>query len=437
MYWIIFFLYNGIFIPLLYLGAGFAAIFNRKIRRGLVGRVGWRRRLAERLSRLPAELPRVWVHISSLGEFEQVKPVLKLLKQRPSPVAVILSFYSPSGFDHAQKYEFADVVTYLPADTWFNARRFLSTLRPSIAAVVRHDIWPNFQWRLHRIGVPSILMDASVTPHRRISIDFFHRTIRQVYDTFDGVLATSEASVPMLRRMVRHAERIRVLGDTRFDQVYERAQETGRISDLADSGQFDRRGCLVAGSIWPQDEKALLPAVARVLGEQLRFTCILVPHEISAAHLESVEDFFREQGYALARLSQFRQNPGTLRVLLVDQIGLLANLYALAAMAYVGGGFGTGIHSVLEPAAHGAAVYFGPRHTNSMEALSLIRNGGGCVLRNSEDFYQAIGRLFSAPHEVEAQGQRAFRLVQENLGASARTVEVLLEYLGHRSPHHE
>jgi len=220
------------------------------------------------------------------------------------------------------------------------------------------------------------------------------------------------------------------MGDTRYDQVYLRTREPEKIAPLLDSGLFTRARCFVAGSTWPSDEKVILPALFPFLQKQTEIKAIIAPHELTPDHLAELESALTQHGIPFIRHSSFTQNHrDPWQVLLIDRMGILANLYGLADLAFVGGGFGPGVHSVLEPAAHGCMVLYGPRHLNSLEALALSSRKGGCCIQTSEQLSALLQTWLDDPQTVRAAGDRARQLVQENLGAGERIVQRLLPRL--------
>ncbi len=429
MYPIVFLFYNGIFIPLFALAIRLAALFNPKVAKGVAGRRGLLTRLAQACSHLPVHAPRIWIHIASLGEFEQAKPIVQALRRRIPQARVVLSFFSPSGFEPAQKYKDADLITWLPLDSYRQTKAFVDILDPSVHLIIRHDIWPNLQWQLQRRAIPSLLVDASLTPQRLRTIRIFRGWIRPVYASFREVLVTAAENIRHFQWIYPWPERISSCGDTRYDQVNQRALETGKIEFLQESGRFSRELCMVVGSSWPSDEKVILPALISALQRYPDFRLIIAPHETTEEHLRGIETQLAAAGIIWVRLADFSATGAPFQVLLIDHIGLLANLYALGQLAFVGGGFGPGIHNILEPAAHSCAVCFGPRHINSLEAVDLIQRGGGTALTTTEEMSSLLSRFLEDGAEIRKSGEQARALVQENLGASERVVDAILRHL--------
>jgi len=418
--------YNIIVIPLLFAGFHLAALFNPKIASGVRGRRRLFAHLPEQLSQWTE--PRIWFHIASMGEFEQAKPVIAAVKKLQPEVRILVTFFSPSVYDHTKNYPLADMISYLPFDSWRQSRKFISLIRPSAAVVIRHDIWPNYQWRLHQLGIPSFLIDASISDVRVRWFRYMPWLIRDILKTFSEMDATSAEYLPALQQFYPYPQQLLVMGDTRYDQVHSRTQEREKIAELVDSGLFHRPHCFVAGSTWPEDERVILGPLFQLLHDRPEYTLILVPHELTKDHLADLEAKLSEQPFSYIRLSQFSQRPAKgLRVLLVDRMGLLANLYALGELAYVGGGFGPGVHSVLEPAAHGCMVVFGPNHLRSLESLHLQQRKAGFAITSSAEFQPILDQWLETPAVVSKAGAASLQLVQENLGASDRIARRVLD----------
>ncbi len=418
---LLFWVYNLVAVPLLLAAVGLGTLVNKKVRRAVLGRRALFRRLHQELAALDPHAPRLWIHACSMGEFEQACPVVVAARQHIRPLAVVLSVTSPSVRDHISGRPEADVVTYLPLDTIWAARRFVRLLRPCAALVVRHDIWPNHIAQLHCAGVPSLLIDASLSS--KISSHTRRGRIagRLLYGGFNYLMATSEQEAERLRAVAGPAPQILVVGDTRYDQVKRRASENEKVRELREHFQSVARLVLVAGSTWPADEKHLLPALANVCKTVQGLRTMLVPHEPKPEYVDEVERRVAEHSLTSTRLSAWRQGAkADSAVLIVDEVGILANLYSVADIAFVGGGFTTGVHSVLEPAVYGIPVLFGPRHLNSPEAIDLAHRGGGFVVGDAAELQDRLYRLLRDVAEREEAGKQAKAMVEERTGASMR-----------------
>ncbi len=413
--------YSLVIIPLFWIVLRTVGLFSSKVRRGVRGRSGLFEALARKMAAIPPG-KRVWFHSSSLGEFEQAKPIIEELKRRNPTVRIIASFFSPSGFEHSRRYSPADIITYLPFDTRRGARMFLDLIRPDAAVMVRYDIWPNHIWELHRRQVPVLIANATMkerTPRRLPVIRAFHR---HVYDAIDEILTVAPKDVDAFREFGLAHARIQTIGDTRFDQVSLRSTEARKHSILPPA-IIEGKKVIVAGSSWPEDEETLIPAFSDMQAERGDLLLILVPHEPTLDHLEDLERELEGKVSAIrfSCLNEYRSE----HVVIVDSIGILLKLYAYAHVAYVGGSFRQGVHNVLEAAVYGVPVVFGPRHLNSHEPLLLANAGGAFVVNDSEELHRTLDHLLSDERARCVAGERASSFVQSNTGATGRFLEYL------------
>ncbi|MBN2410935.1 hypothetical protein JXQ31_04525 [candidate division KSB1 bacterium] len=423
---IFFFVYNVLFIPLFFVLVHFAGLFHHKIRRGITGRKGLFEKLEKHIANGSNNNRKIWIHISSLGEFEQAKPVIDEIRSRMPVVQIILSIFSPSAYENIHIQDKNIFVTYIPVDTYWHVKKFIDIIQPDIAITVRHDIWPNFHWYLKKKNITSLLIDASITDKRKTLYQIFRVPIRSVIGTFTRILTVSEESSRRYQMVYPEAERIQVLGDTRYDRVLQRSQNNQKIEFLIKRGYFNRRNTFVAGSTWPSDEKILLPAITEAIDRFPEFTVIIAPHEPTEEHLIQIEGFFDKRNIKSIRYSELDKIfKWSFRILLIDGIGLLANLYSLGELAYVGGGFGPGVHNVLEPAAHGCAVLFGPRNTISIEPQLLLQYGGGKVIEFEKNVDQFLNMMFTNPQSIQAIGEKARDFILSNTGASRKIVDII------------
>jgi 3-deoxy-D-manno-octulosonic-acid transferase len=420
-------LYNLLGVPLLYVGFHVLGLFHRKVRRGIIGRKGLFSRIESFASTLGDE-PRLWIHVSSLGEFEQAKPIAALAKERWPEVKVIVTFFSPSGYEHAGEVKYIDFISYLPFDSPRNARRFISLIRPSAGIVIRHDIWPNHVVALRRRGIPALLVDASVNPSHNKRGAWQRIVDRILLQPFTTICAVSEEQAQILRKLVPNVP-VQVSGDTRYDQVVRRARELERIRDLSTHPSFKNVDLIVLGSTWPSDEDVVFPAVVHCV-DRLGARAIVCPHEPSEGHLLEIFDYFERHNLRCLALSRWRESPvDPWDILVVDSVGLLANLYALGQVAYVGGSFGPGVHSVLEPAAHAKPVVIGPRYHNSPDARLLVKRGAATVVHNAQEAQEAFFRLVTEPQLREKMARAALEVVQSHTGASEKILDVLARFI--------
>ena len=396
-----------------------------KFARGLADRRG----LVERYERWGATgrnrtRPLVWIHAPSVGEGLQALPVIELLRARRPDVQIAYTFYSPSaaGFARTVAADFAD---YLPFDTFAHASSIVSAMSPSALVFSKLDIWPALTETAATAGIPVGVISATLPESSGRRGILARALLGDAYRAIDQVGAIDEKDAERLREQGVRAERVRVTGDTRFDQVWARAQRPPPpiVQRLRSS-----RPTLVAGSTWPTDEEHLLPAWTRIRDKIPDARLIIAPHEINDGHLGDVESWAKDRSLRLARVDDPAASDAD--VVLVDRYGILGDLYALADVAFVGGGFHSpGIHSVLEPAAFGSPVLFGPRNERSRESSRLVAAGGGASIKGEADLSIRLDDWLGSPPSRELAGTSARRFVEEGRGAAERSYELITALL--------
>lgn len=410
------FLYTAIVIPLLWITLQLLSLFRRKVRRGITGREG----LFENLERKVEDMSpgsRVWFHASSLGEFEQAKPIIAELTRLHPELRIIVSFFSPSGYDHSQSYPHANIITYIPFDTPGNARRFLDLISPTAAVMVRYDVWPNMIWELHERSIPVFLANATMRKSSARLLPLLRQFHRHLYNSIHEILAASENDATAFRLFGLEGVHIEAVGDTRFDQVTLRCADARKRHLLPATVTADKR-ILVAGSSWPEDEEVIIPAFLSLRQQFDTLLLVLVPHEPTLEHIEDLERRLNGnvRSIRFSALNEYEGEP----VIIVDSVGILLVLYASAHAAYVGGSFRQGIHNVLEAAVYGIPVLFGPRHRNSQEAGQLVNCGGAFVVESARELVQALTSLFGEEDRRREAGKKAASFVASNTGATNR-----------------
>lgn len=390
-----------------------------------------RRHLAERLGawgrtqRDPGR-PLLWMHAPSVGEGLQARPVLELVRARRPDVQLAYTFYSPSAERFARALD-VDLADYLPFDTGRGARQLLDALRPTALAYAKLDVWPILTAHAVRRGVRIGMVSAALAPGSSRRGGLARALLHDAYAALEAVGAVSDDDAQRLVALGVRREALQVTGDTRYDQVAARAAQVDRTAPLL-APLVSARPTLVAGSTWPADEAILLPAWAAVRRRRPDARLIIAPHEPTADHLAPIEAWATAAGLSLARLGGEGQ-PGA-DVILVDRVGVLGELYALAAAAFVGGGFhAAGLHSVLEPAAFGVPVAFGPRFRDARDAVLLTEAGGGAPVQDADQAAARIAEWLDDDVSCRAWGQRARDLVMRNLGAAERSYALVASLL--------
>jgi 3-deoxy-D-manno-octulosonic-acid transferase len=419
-------LYNSLFIPLGWLGFRVFGLLNGKARRGIEGRRGLFEQVEAKVSGWKAGSPRVWIHASSMGEFEQAKPIISMLKERRPDVLIAATFFSPSGYEHSRKYREADLISYIPFDSPWNARRFVGALNPTVAVVMRYDLWPNHVHALRDAGIPAILANATIRAGGVRNMPVFRGYYRELYDQLTAILTVTGRDREACLGYGVTRPNVEAVGDTRYDQVARRCEES-RKKRLVPEEVLRGKTVIVIGSSWEADERLLLPAFEEYCAERPDILVILVPHEPTEDHLAELEARI-EGRLSSIRFSQLVSYNGE-RVVIVDSVGILVSLYQYAHLVYVGGGFGAGVHNVLEPAVYGVPVMIGPNHRNSNEAMELIARDAVVTVDGDAAVRDALRPLFSDPGLRDRMGKTALSFVNERRGATARIVAYLEKLL--------
>jgi len=348
----------------------------------------------------------------------------------------VVSFFSPSGYEHASGNGEYDLKIYLPHDTLPSVARFLNRLEPDLLVISKHDVWPNLVWSMASRNIPAILVNATLPADSFLLRPVVRSFAAALLGKLRFIAPASERDLQGFRRIVGSSTAMEILGDTRFDQVLIRSQESRKLRILPESA-FQGRKVFVAGSIWPSDEECLLPALERLFAELPEFAAILVPHEPTPHHVQALTEWLERRSIPFLLFSdpELFSQIDSVRALVVDRIGVLANLYAYGDMAYVGGSFGPGVHNVMEPASHGIPVLFGPRILNSPEAQELVSRQAGIRIQNSDEAYRHLRKLLTENGLRRSMGKEAYAFVNANRGATQKTVEKILHFLGEQTGH--
>ncbi|HTK48019.1 MAG TPA: glycosyltransferase N-terminal domain-containing protein [Gemmatimonadaceae bacterium] len=405
--------------------AELAPASGNKLLRTFAARRGVRARYAAFARR--RERPLLWMHAPSVGEGLQARPVLELARSRMPDAQLAYTYFSPSAarFADALDVDFRDV---LPFDTTADARAALDALAPTALVFSKLDVWPTLAREASRRGVRLGLISATLAAGSSRRRGAAAALLRDAYARLDLVGAISADDAERLAMLGVPAARISVTGDTRYDQVWARAATADRDGPLLASLRSPRF-TLVAGSTWPADEGPLLDAWTRVRAREAAARLVVAPHEPTPAHLAPLERWAASAQLRSARLGA--DDAGRADVVIVDRVGVLGDLYALADVAYVGGGFhAAGLHSVLEPAAFGAPVLFGPRHGNSRDASLLIARGGAASVRDAASLDAWLTRWIGDFAARRAAGDAARDVVREGLGAAERSYALVAALTG-------
>jgi len=413
--------YSFFFIPLMQFLFFVSSFFNSKVRRGYRGRKNLFSDLERKLSTVP-EGPRVWFHASSLGEFEQAKPIIEILKK--SGYRIIVSFFSPSGYEHSQRYPNADVVTYIPLDNKKNAARFVNLVKPRVMVVMRYDLWMNHILAAKESGAKVIVADATFSMKLLHRARFLKDFYRQLYRLADSILTTTSENKKMFDFFLGSNE-TSVVGDTRFDRVHGKSVSNNVGDVIPIKIDKSKRIVMILGSTWRSDMDIVGDVVSRLSKEYSNLSVIIVPHEPTVEEIRKLKSQFSDaRVFSEADKSQIDGAP----VLIVDRVGILTQLYVLGDIAYVGGGFGAGIHSVLEPAVYGMPIITGPRIERSDEAMELMQNGALFFVKNSAGAYEIMLKMVQNESARKKAAKIAREFVDKNIGASSVVAEQIMRF---------
>ena len=362
----------------------------------------------------------IWMHCASLGEFEQGRPLLEELKIKNEKITIVLTFFSPSGYEVMKDYKGADYVFYLPMDSAVNAKKFLDAVQPSLVLWVKYEYWFYYLTEIKQRNIPAILVSGIFRPDQPF-FKWYGSIWKKMLETFTHFFVQNEESGLLLTKL-GIKENVTINGDTRFDRVLEIAENfkpVPYIDSFCGNSQV-----IVAGSTWEEDEIELLHFVKT--NPDIKF--IIAPHEINEENLSDVKDEFPKSIF----YSELEQTPNaklqTPNVLIIDNIGLLSRLYKYATITYVGGGFGgDGVHNVLEAAVYGKPVVFGPVYEKFDEALGLVNAGGGMSIDGPVNLEAVLNNLLQNAEERLRRGEAAKKYVQDNAGASKKIIQFIQE----------
>ena len=382
--------------------ANIVALFSKKARLMMRGhRDAWRL-----LRRQTDGGGYYWFHAASLGEFEQGRPLMERLRRERPQAKILLTFFSPSGYEVRKNYEVADVVCYLPFDTPANARKFVRLARPKALFLIKYEFWRNYIDVLHRHDIP-VYSVSSIFREGQVFFRWYGRNYARCLRRITHFYVQNEASRNLLARL--GVTQVSVVGDTRFDRVID-IRNAAKPLPLVE--RFAQGQVLVAGSSWPPDEDLIIP----YFNAHPELRLVLAPHVVSEEHLSEIESKLKRKAVRYTRATE--ANTAEAECLIIDCYGLLSSIYRYATVAYVGGGFGVGIHNVPEAAVYGCPVIIGPNNRKFREARDLIACGGVKEIHGEEDFSQTLTTLLTDPAALHQAGQAAAAYITDNAGAA-------------------
>lgn len=395
--------------------AHLAALFNSRASLWVNGRKNWEVKIADKIK--PGDRV-IWFHCASLGEFEQGRPVIERIKKDFSQFKVLITFFSPSGYEVRKNYTYADCISYLPADSTLNASKFINLVKPEIVIFVKYEFWNNYISKIYSENIPLYLISGIFRPGQHF-FKWYGSFFRKILEKFELIYVQDQQSLQLLRGI--GIEKVRVAGDTRFDRVVQIASTARKISIL-EQFRGDEK-LFLAGSSWKQDEEIIAEYINRFPSAM---KWVFAPHEIDDSNIVRLEKLLKVK---YTRYSKFDETSADSRVLIIDNIGMLSSAYGYAYIAAIGGGFGKGIHNVLEPACWGIPVVFGPRYENFKEAVDLVKDGSARSFNTFNEFRGILDLWLSDEKIYTNSASLASDYVKENTGA---TEIIIQEILGKR-----
>ena len=399
-------------ISLYTLGVAVASLFNPKARKMWKGGREAFRVLRDKVD---SSSRYVWFHAASLGEFEQGRPIMERLRAEHPEYKILLTFFSPSGYEVRKNYEGADIVCYLPLDTYFGARRFLSLVHPEVAFFIKYEFWWNYLHILKRRGVP-VYSVSSIFREGQVFFRWYGRTYSNVLKCFTRFFVQNDESRRLLATL--GITDVDVTGDTRFDRVLQVKQQARQLP-IVDAFRQGYK-VFVAGSSWPPDEDIFI----NYFNEHRDWKLIIAPHVIGNDHIRQIVGKLRRKAVRYTEATEDSAREAD--CLIIDCFGLLSSIYGYGDVAYVGGGFGVGIHNVLEAAVWGMPVIFGPNNKRFQEAQDLLASGGGVEIDSYSQFEAVMNTYVADASAMEADGKKAAGYVAAKAGAT----DVILKAVG-------
>ena len=392
--------------------------FNKKAKKMLAGQ---RETFAILKKQLEQDASYIWFHAASLGEFEQGRPLIEKIRQEKPEYKILLTFFSPSGYEVRKNYAGADIVCYLPFDHYWNARKFLRIVKPAMVIFIKYEFWMNYLNQLKKLKIPTYIISAIFRP-KQIFFRWYAYRYRRVLNNFNWFFVQDRQSLELLKRF--NYENVSITGDTRFDRVNEIAEQRKElpiVEKFLNQTGNEKNPVFVAGSTWLNDEAVILP----YFNQHPEIKLIIAPHEINEQRIEALKSNLARPA---VRYSQANENTvGNAGCLIIDCIGLLSSIYRYGDLAYIGGGFGKGIHNVLEAAVYGIPVMFGTNYHKFKEAKELIACHGAIAVANEEEFSFRMNDFLAYNDLLLESGKSAKDYVTGNLGATGKIYEKLFE----------
>ncbi len=389
-------------------------LFSSKMKLFVNGRKMVFKQLSDQLSE---ETPVIWLHAASLGEYEQGVPVLEALRKHYPQDKIVISFFSPSGYEVKKNNPYADVTVYLPLDTPSNAVRFVTAAHPRIALFVKYEVWPNYLKVLKQRKIPTVLISGNFRPDQ-VYFKSYGKFMKQALASFTHIFVQTADSLQLLKK--EGIQQVSQSGDTRFDRVNAQLNMDNQLHFIQNFKGHEL--CVVCGSTWPEDEELLFRFINESKGKPIKF--IIAPHQIKKEHIQYIQKNIFLPTLLFSESTDAVYN--RFQVFIIDAIGYLSKIYAYGDIAYVGGAAGTtGLHNILEPATFGLPIVIGKNHQKFPEAAALEKEKGLFVIRTEKECRELLKRLTTDSNFRNSSGQNARQFIENNRGAT----EIIVNYV--------
>lgn len=388
---------------------------NAKARKMIVGHTETFNKLKENIS--PEDRP-VWIHASSLGEFEQGRPMIEMIKRAYPNKKIVLTFFSPSGYEVRKNYDGVDVVVYLPFDTPRNAKKFVNIINPCMAIFIKYEFWGNYLQNLRRKGIPTFLI-SSIFRETQSFFKWYGYTFKKMLDCYTQIFVQNNESEQLLKSIGR--ENVEVMGDTRFDRVTDILTAAKSFPNIKAFGE--KKPTIIIGSSWGPDEDIVI----EYFNTHDDWNLIIAPHVINSSRIAEIKGKIKRPVICLSETKKDEEIKTD--CLILDCFGILSSCYRYAHVAYIGGGHGAGIHNINEAAVYGMPVIFGPNHHKFKEAHDLLDLGGAFVVNNPQEFDVVMSKFVEDPQYLKKSSDISHDYIQRNLGATKKIFDRIKKYL--------
>jgi len=417
-------IYNIFVYPLIFILGVFLTPFNKKLREGTLGRFHSTNILRNCTANIKNKSI-YWFHAASHGEYEQARPILSGLKEIRRNTFIIASFFSPSGYNNIAD-ENIDCKIYMPFDFIWSIKKVFKVVKPKKIIFASYDLWPNLIWLAKKYNIHTCVFAARFDNESSKNLPILKHFYGSIYQSFATIYTITEEDKAHLNKILKQDTKpiIRVLGNPRFDQVKNKSDKFTKDHTIT---VMTREKRLIVGSVWPDDERNIINPIFRLLEEDPELKVLWVPHEPSDKYIQAAIQLFEEQGLK-PRIVKAKNDSNfhNSRISILGVVGILSNYYWQGQIAYIGGGFSTGVHNVMEPAIARLPVIFGPKYKKSHEAVELIKSGGGFAINNGTEFYEILKVLLTDKNKFYNASIAATKVIHDNIGSATRVVRGII-----------